>query len=154
MVLDAGRVPSGESAGPVFATPMPSTSVATLYPPLAQLGPVLLLRRRGEARDALWRLRTCIDSYGVRESLSIAGWRLFRLPDSDYLGWERLGAHCIAEVERDRAWHIGVRARASLVQAGPRGWHAVRRLSGLGWDVAQQILKREAATLCDAAWRD
>lgn len=141
---------SADTSAPLHPLP-----VAPLYPPLSQLGPVLLLRNASRRTDLRWRLRICIDSYGVRESLSVAGWRLFRLPDSDYFGWERLGARCIEEREPDeRVRRNAAPLRASLAQAGPRGWEPVRRLSGLGWDVAQQILRRESATLCAAAWRD
>lgn len=139
-----------------------------LFARLSRLGPVLLVRRDALDGASTWRLSASIDSDGVREVLQVRDWRLYRLPDSDYLGWERVVADLdeaprVHETDRTRrAWSTTSAeaepshcvARASLARAGRSGWLPVKRVSALGWDVTAQILRIEAATLCAAAWSE
>lgn len=132
--------------------PCPGAGMALLRP-LSQLGPVLLVCGRERAAAAAWRLRTCIDSDGVQECLELGAWRVYRLPDSDFLGWDRLGSLCRCE-GRPGPPSPQHAQRASLAVAGDHGWEPVRRISAMGWEVARRIVQREAAILCAAAWRD
>jgi hypothetical protein len=113
---------------------------------LVQLGPVLLIHAPSDASHA-WCLHTSIDSFGVRESLRIAEGRVYRLPDSDFLGWERLASHCGAGCEgAARGWPPTPRL-ASLVQSDAHAWRPVARISAPGWEQVQQVLRIESATL-------
>src|SRR5690606_13289891 len=69
---------------------------------LAALGPVLCLHRADGSELAGWqqavKVHAChgVDSEGVHESLCFSdaqgrcAWRLYLLPDSDFLAWDRL----------------------------------------------------------------
>jgi hypothetical protein len=61
---------------------------------LRMLGPVLLVAWPAPPSRE-WRRECVIDSYGVRESLWLGDGRLFRLPDSDFFGWERLADEAV-----------------------------------------------------------
>jgi hypothetical protein len=154
---------------------------------LAALGTVLCLHRArsgsalggwAEAVDAAWH--GAVESDGLRESLSFRNrhgqccWRLYLLPDSDFLAWERLAGRlpredCSAD-DRDALglrlwrrlgerlsgdfWRAGVlRLRALPAQsrrdrAGP--WvlaASLAEVSLAGMRVARRIAHREGAAL-------
>lgn len=115
---------------------------------LRALGPVLLIGIRAPACQS-WRRECVIDSFGVRESLWLGDCRLFRLPDSDFYGWERLADEARLHPRSLRCRGVSLRVDARVVRASPAGWSAVRQLSALGWEQARQIAQLEGA-----AWRE
>jgi hypothetical protein len=94
-----------------------------------------------------------LDSYGLRECLEGSAFRLYRLPESDFFGWERIAAQ-LPWFERASRPSRPQRNRAGIVTGRARGWQNVNRLSALGWDVCKEILRAESAELCSAVWRD
>jgi hypothetical protein len=127
--------------------------VARLARALESLGPVLLVQRTRSDTDTAWTLCSAVDAHGVREFVQAGPWRLYRLPDSDYLGWDRLAGLCRCS---DAAADIRKRepGRASLARVAAQRWQGVSRLSPIGWDVTREILGIEAAQLCRAAWEN
>lgn len=131
--------------------PMPSE--------LATLGAVLCLYRPQSGGElAGWthavhaEVRSALDSDGVREELVFTDregrccWRLWLLPDSDFLAWERLasalptsnarrdGSHPTAGVA-ERLWsRLAERMRGERWQAGVLRLHALRSGPGFGLD--------------------
>lgn len=117
------------SASPLHALPQPQQ--------LAALGPLLCLYRAhagGELGGWAQAVRAVacsgIDSDGLHESLLFFDrddrccWRLYLLPDSDFLAWERLASHLPAHHGRDAAGS-GI---------GERLWQRLAgRLRGDGW---------------------
>jgi hypothetical protein len=146
---------------------------------LAALGTVLCLYRSQQGSElAGWaqavrvESRTGVDSDGLRESLVFFDteghcfWRLYLLPDSDFLAWDRLLASlpCRDETEAsigvgERLWRrLAGRLRGEQWQARILQLHAVpaavaRRVlaaslttvSPLGAATAQRIAKAEGA---------
>lgn len=122
------------------ASPVPVRRIALTLPPpqqLAALGPVLCVHR-GAVLDG-WRAATgathgvCVDADGVCEYLLLhdaAGrvcWRLYLLPDSDFLAWERLALTVAdaarTDVECSGSLHTRLwRRLADNVTGAP--WHA------------------------------
>lgn len=127
--------------------------------PLSALGPVLLVGRRPpvhgvpatSARD--WRVR--IDCEGCDESFLLAGeWRVFRLPDTDYLGWQRLVDALAPQAETPERRALPWLRRAWVVRfAGSRAV-GQRRLSLAGALRAAELARRERARLASAGFRD
>lgn len=104
---------------------------------LAALGPVLCLHRESEGvLTGLLRARACcyrahVDSDCLRECLRFrdaAGdecWRLYALPDTDYLGWERLVADLPACREDPGDAGLGERLWRELAETlAGRRWRA------------------------------
>lgn len=118
---------------------------------LAELGPVLLVRIEPDVRRA-WALSVSVDARGVRECLHIPRWRIYRLPDSDYLGWERLTER-VGSVGH-RIVYPGRPRRAGVVCATARGWQTATRISLPGWRLVEEVLKDETATLSAAVWQN
>jgi hypothetical protein len=114
---------------------------------LARLGPVLLVRGSGCVRLRQGRRSCAIDSFGVRESLHFDDCRIYRLADSDYLGWEHIAAVCRDGVAPriDRAG--APMRRAHVVRSAERTWIPVTQLSALGWQQVEEILCWEGARL-------
>jgi hypothetical protein len=125
-----------------------------LHCALEALGPVLLVSRLSFAADARWRLGSVIDAYGVREFVEASRWRLYRLPDSDFLGWERLSHLCEPWVPMPQPLRMSRSHCASLARYASGGWNAVAHLSDVGWELTQTILRLEAAHLRRSAWLD
>lgn len=121
---------------------------------LEQLGPVLLVARRAHAPDLSWRLGSVIDAYGVREFVETARWRLYRLPDSDFLGWERLSHLCQPWPTTPPPARMLHSRCASHARFSSSGWSGVPHISQVGWELTQTILRLEGAHLCRAAWLD
>lgn len=121
---------------------------------LEQLGPVLLVARRSRAPDLSWRLGNVIDAYGVREFVETSRWRLYRLPDSDFLGWERLSHLCQPWPATPPPARVPHARCASHARFAPSGWTQVAHVSDVGWELTHTILRLEAAHLCRAAWLD
>lgn len=151
---------------------------------LASLGPVLCLRRLDDANaltghSAARRVRAwvCLTAEGPCEALLFFDalhrpcWRLYLLPDSDCLAWERAVSgleHMSAPASPCRAndgWHAPVRRllRNPVWHACPLRLHAVpgadsrtrlaasdATLSETGWRAAQRIARAEGAET--SAW--
>jgi hypothetical protein len=115
---------------------------------LHALGPVLLVALPTPASRA-WHRECVIDSYGVRESLWLGDCRLFRLPDSDFFGWERITYESPLHPRSLPSRGASRRCDARVVRASPAGWSAVHQLSALGWEQARQIVQLEGATWCE-----
>jgi hypothetical protein len=133
-----------------------SDATTTAWPPhvaFASLGPVLLVRSPLPLSTAVAQLSVRLDSFGLNECLDGDGFRLYRLPESDFLGWERLASR-LPWSERAGVGATGDDRRAGVVCGQPNGWSSVTRLSALGWDVCREILRCERARLCAAVWRD
>lgn len=142
---------------------------------LASLGTVLCLYRAGSNELAGWQdavaVHACqgVDSEGVRESLCFVDargrccWRLYLLPDSDFLAWDRLvGGLAVRAAGGDDA-SVGERLWRRLAgNLGGQRWricamqlHAVEQgsglaaslapLSSLGHATAQRIARLEGA---------
>jgi hypothetical protein len=142
-----------EQFEPTLATPESTTAAWPVHVAFASLGPVLLVRSCTRLSTCVAQLSVRLDSFGLHECLEGDGFRLFRLPESDFLGWERLASR-LPWSER-----VGVDAasddrRAGVVCGHPHGWSGVTRLSALGWDVCREILRCERARLCASVWRD
>lgn len=100
---------------------VPATMTLPTPHQLAALGPVLCAYR-GRLLDG-WRAAVgathgvCVDADGVREYVLLhdAGgrvcWRLYLLPDSDFLAWESLTATLPAAERGDVGYRGGLRAR-------------------------------------------
>ena len=118
----ASRLPGGQGIG---TTARPSSSPVLPRPwQLAELGSVLCLyrpQRGGELAGWTQAVRaesaTGMDSDGLQESLSFFDatgqccWRLFLLPDSDFLAWDLLASQFPSRCEEaavqgvaDRLW--------------------------------------------------
>lgn len=159
---------------------MPSRAAAPLLPQprqLAALGAVLCLSRSrsgnvlaGWAQAARAEVSCTCDSDGLREALSFLDregrccWRLYLLPDSDFLAWEQLSARLpqrppchpagIAERLRQR---LANRLQSGHWQASVLRLHALAGtwgtalatslvpLSELGLAIARRIARDEGA---------
>jgi hypothetical protein len=109
---------------------------------LEALGPVLLLSL-ARSQGAGWRLVTTVDALGVREYLDCGRWRAYRLPDSDFLGWERL-AHLCTGVPASRCASIRVASpKAHIARFAGGHWIDVSHVSVVGWEVAQSVMRLE-----------
>lgn len=159
----------------------PATSGLPRVQQLAALGTVLCLYRpqlggelSGWAQTARVESRTGVDSDGLRESLVFFDneghccWRLYLLPDSDFLAWDRLLASlpCREEAEAtigvgERLWRrLAGRLRGEQWQARVLQLHAVPAAVGqpvlaaglamvsvLGASTAQRIAQAEGADI-------
>jgi hypothetical protein len=157
----------------------PATSGLPRAQQLAALGTVLCLYRpqlggelSGWAQAARVESRTGVDSDGLRESLVFFDneghccWRLYLLPDSDFLAWDRLLASlpCRAEAEAaigvgERLWRrLAGRLRGEQWQGRVLQLHAVpsavtppvlaaslASVSALGISTAQRVARAEGA---------
>ncbi|WP_411832865.1 Hemin transport protein [Pseudoxanthomonas mexicana] len=159
----------------------PSPTTAALPPPqrLAELGTVLCLYRPqlggelgGWAQAVRVEARAGVDSDGLRESLLFFDrdgrccWRLYLLPDSDFLAWDRLLSELPASGEADSAAGVAERLWRRLAgrlggerwSASPVQLHLVRargraprlaalptEVSPLGAATARRILQAEGA---------
>lgn len=142
---------------------------------LAALGTVLCLYRADSNELAGWQdavaAHACqgLDSEGVRESLCFTDvrgrccWRLYLLPDSDFLAWDRLVAGLAVRSAADDDASVGERLWRRLAGSlGGQRWrmcavqlHAVDQgsglavslapLSSLGCATARRIARLESA---------
>lgn len=142
---------------------------------LAALGTVLCLYRADGSELAGWQqavaAHACqgVDSEGVRESVCFTDargrccWRLYLLPDSDFLAWDRLAARLPARAQGDDDGSVGERLWRRLAgHLGGQRWrmcalrlHAVEGgqalaaslapLSALGEATARRIARLEGA---------
>lgn len=145
---------------------------------LAALGTVLCVFREGGGELGGWvrAVRTghvtSVDSDGLREGLLFydAGdaccWRLYLLPDTDFIAWEALCGHAPASAAAaqagvgERLWrHIAARVGKGAWRANVLRLHALPSapgfaalptlaaspapVSGLGADLARRILRKE-----------
>ena len=136
----------------IEATPvLDSDAALRSIPCFAGLGPVLMVRCAPCEFLPGWRICQTIDSFGVREYLECGALRLHRLPDSDYLGWERI-AHDAGIVEAPCRSAIAAHPEriASTVWVRASRVEPVVRLSSIGWHVVQSLLRIERARLVDA----
>ena len=132
----ASRLPGRQGIG---TTARPSSSPVLPRPwQLAELGSVLCLyrpQRGGELAGWIQAVRaesaTGMDSDGLRESLSFFDatgqccWRLFLLPDSDFLAWDLLASQFPSRCEE-----------AAVQGVADRLWRRLAgRLGGNGWRV-------------------
>ncbi len=119
---------------------------------LAQLGVVLCLYRQqpggelaGWSQAVRAEAEAALDSDGMQESLLFYDrddrccWRLYLLPDSDFLSWERLAAHLPACAQPQPHAGIGERLLRRLAGTVGGGWtgsilrlHALRSGPGFG----------------------
>jgi hypothetical protein len=123
-----------------------------LHVATAMLGPVLLIRSCRPLSAPIAHLSIRLDSFGPRESLVGRDFRIYRLPDSDFFGWERLAARlpwCEQAGPPSSEF-----MRAGVVRGQRGGWTGVSRLSALGWEVCSEILASERAQLCPSVWRE
>jgi hypothetical protein len=109
---------------------------------LEALGPVLLLSL-ARPQGAGWRLVTTVDALGVREYLDCGRWRAYRLPDSDFLGWERLAHLCSGGPVSPRTAIRLAPPRAQIARFAGGHWVDVSRVSVVGWEVAQSVMRLE-----------
>jgi hypothetical protein len=134
----------------------PLAAARSMPPPsllLAGLGPVLLVCCPPLRTNHAWVLCHSVDSLGVREFIDAGGQRVYRLPDSDYLGWERLAGGCESRAI-DAVRRPDPRRRlASVARVHAGRWQPVTRLSELGWELTRHLLHLESACRCAAAWR-
>ncbi|WP_369039728.1 Hemin transport protein [Stenotrophomonas maltophilia] len=103
------------------ATPVPHSGAWPTPMHLAALGTVLCLYPAEGSELAGWRqavsVHACqaVDSEGVHESLCFLDargrcvWRLYLLPDSDFLAWDRLVAALPSAPPRDAEGSVGER---------------------------------------------
>ncbi len=142
---------------------------------LAELGTVLCLYRADSSELGGWReavaAHACqgVDSEGVRESLCFTDargrccWRLYLLPDSDFLAWDRLVSQLPAQAPGmddgsvgERLWrrlagHLGgqrwrmTALRLHAIEQGHGLAASVATLSSLGAASARRIARMEAA---------
>ncbi|MDV3469572.1 Hemin transport protein [Stenotrophomonas sp. C3(2023)] len=157
------------------ALPLPKAAGWPASAQLAQLGSVLCLFRAEGGELSGWQqavaVHAChrVDSEGVYESLCFADargrcvWRLYLLPDSDFLAWDRLVAGLPVQAPASGDASVGERLWRRLAGSlGGQRWrvralrlHAVEqghglgasatRLSPLGAATAQRIARLEGA---------
>ena len=169
--LSAARVPLR------FPLPAPPAPVCPAPAGLAELGTVLCLYRADGSELAGWHdavaAHACqgVDSEGIRESLCFTDargrccWRLYLLPDSDFLAWDRLVATLPNHAQHDTEGHVGERLWRRLaghlrgqrwqvcalrLHAAPGGHGlaaSLAPLSSLGAVVARRIARVEGAEL-------
>ena len=161
-----------------------SPSIACVVPTpsqLAALGTVLCLHRPGAARElGGWssarrtQAHAALDFDGMQESLrffdadDVCCWQLHLLPDSDFLGWERLAEHlpCCSDIAPvgvgERLWRgLAQRVRGGVWEAsvlrfqsipatpesgGPMLVASLGTLSPLGIDCARRIARSHGIT--------
>lgn len=129
---------------------------------LAALGAVLCLYRTGHGGELSgWeqaigvKVHAGLDSDGLRESLRFldAGgrccWRLFLLPDSDFLAWDRLLSHWPQETTAETAAGVGERLWRRLAGRlrGEQWRAAVLRLHELQGEEGTPVLAASLARL-------
>ena len=129
---------------------------------LVALGTVLCLYRpqlgselSGWAHAVRVESRTGVDSDGLRESLVFLDsegrccWRLYLLPDSDFLAWDRLLASLPCRDEVETASGIGERLWRRLAgRLRGEQWQAcILRLHALPATVAQPVLAASPAAV-------
>lgn len=141
---------------------------------LASLGTVLCLYRPESSELGGWKHAVCahachgVDSEGIRESLCFSDargrccWRLYLLPDSDFLAWDRLVSAFPARPEPVNDGSVAERLwRRLATRLGAEPWrmcalrlHAgdgqplsasLASLSSLGADAARRIGHMEGA---------
>lgn len=170
---EAPTAPDPDPGAPAWAPPCGATAPVSPQR-LAALGVVLCLYRARTAELDGWRravrveARTALHAGGLDESLQFLDrggrccWRLFLLPDSDFLAWDALAATLppaapagggVAERLWRRfacgvsgaAWHCSALrlAVASGDGAGGRLTASLATLSTLGAEVAQRIARSE-----------
>lgn len=159
----------------------PLSPMMTPVPPaptrLAELGTVLCLYHADSSELAGWHqavaVHACqgVDSEGLRESLCFTDdrgrccWRLYLLPDSDFLAWDRLVAELPGQSPGDGEGNVGERLWRRLAghlrgqrwrvcalrlhaSAGGQGLAAsLAPLSSLGAVVARRIARLEGAEM-------
>lgn len=155
----------GNRSGPAQA-PAPLVSC----PPelLASLGPLLCLHRVSDAHvlsgySAARSVHACVtlDSEGPCEALLFFDasrrpcWRLYLLPDSDYLAWERAVA-CLARTtgrETGRPVFGSGLAPVRRLLRNPL-WHACPlRLHAVSATISRRRLAASEVTLSEAGWQ-
>jgi hypothetical protein len=129
---------------------------------LAALGTVLCLYRHqdggelsGWARAVRVESRAGVDSDGLRESLAFFDsegrccWRLYLLPDSDFVAWDRLLALLPSREEMEAATGVGERLWRRLAGRLLGGqWQAcVLRLHVVPAEVRRRVLAASPATV-------
>ena len=150
--------------------PTPTDAMAAPLPrpsQLAALGTVLCLYRAQSGGELSgWAQAACaergggVDSDGFREHLLFHDhdgrpcWRLYLLPDSDFLAWERLAATLPihAGVVREdgigeRLWsRLAARLRGERWEASVLRLHALRCSPGFGWSAEPPVLAASLVT--------
>ncbi|KAF1718594.1 Hemin transport protein [Pseudoxanthomonas yeongjuensis] len=129
---------------------------------LAALGTVLCLYRHqdgselsGWVRAVRVESRAGVDSDGLRESLAFFDhegrccWRLYLLPDSDFVAWDRLSARLPSREEAEAATRVGERLWRRLAGRLLGGqWHAcVLRLHVVPAEVRRPVLAASPAAV-------
>lgn len=153
MSLDAPGWPTAmPEEAPVAAAGSPGAGLAEA---LAALGPVLAVARLPPraplATAALSPLLVRIDSDGLDESFELdAGCRLFRLPDTDYLAWQRLAERLPDGLARPRQVLPWLR-RAWVWWPDPAGGACTISLAGALRAI--ELARRERAWLAPAPLR-
>lgn len=155
--------------------PLPASVAGPAPAQLAALGTVLCLYRADSSELGGWRqavsAHACqgVDSEGLRESVCFTDargrccWRLYLLPDSDFLAWDRLAAQLPARPPGGEDGSVGERLWRRLAgHLGGQRWrvcalrlHAVdggdglaaslAPLSSLGAATARRIARLEGA---------
>lgn len=152
----AGALPGNVPRSRVAASTLPRAHQ------LAALGTVLCLYRplqggelSGWAQAARVESRTGMDSDGLRESLVFFDeeerccWRLYLLPDSDFLAWDRLLASLPCRDEGEGAFGVGERLWRRLAgRLRGEQWQAcILKLHAVPATLAQPILAASLAAV-------